>query len=302
MRWYSNHAVQCGLSKVMEGREVIWAQFPNSGDKPFWARRAKVTSAHSVDYWTKALNRDFNSLGVFIGSNIINWEAMDIEPPALRAKSFSRQDYAKVWKEYLIPKDCELRGVRWEDIWVSKTLVFDFDSPLNPLKSFHKADKVSRYLSKQGYTPFIVFSGSKGFHIHLGREDSEKLVGFKLADFADHADPLKKIGRLYADKVVEICSHAGISYDNEDRSPNFRQGIIRCPYSIHPKTGQIVWPLSVKNMRDLRKHDNLSVIEIAKILHDWDIDCQSKIAKDYDITYITPEYKVENRGLIAWQE
>lgn len=302
MRWYSNFSVQEGLSKVMADREVIWAQFPNSGDKPFWARRTRVKNAYSVEYWSSALNREFNSIGIFIGSNIIDWEELDLEPPALRAKQFSRQDFAKVWNQYLTPKGCAERGLDWEKIWVSKTLVFDFDSPLNPMKSFHKADQVSRYLYSQGFTPFIVFSGSKGFHIHLNREESEELVGFKLADWKEEKDPLKKIGRLYADKVVEICAKAGISYDNEDRSPNFRQGIVRCPYSIHPKTGQVVWPLDGDNLRELRKYEELSIEEISKKLHKWDIDCQSYIAKDIEKTYITPEYLISDRGLVAWEE
>lgn len=301
MRWYSNHAVQTGLSLVMQDREVIWSQFPNSGDKPFWARKTKVTSPHSIEYWTTALNRNFNSIGVFIGSNVINWDAMDIEPPPLRAKDFTRQDYSDVWNQYLSPKGCKERGVVWEDIWVAKTLVFDFDSVHNPMVAFHRADQVSKYLYDNGYQPYMVFSGSKGFHIHLSIEDSRKLVGFDLADYRDLADPLKKIGRLYADKVVEICQKARVSYDNEDRSPNFRQGIVRCPYSIHPKTGQIVWPLDKKNLAELRKHDKLSVGEIAQKLHKWDINQQSYIAKDYNITYITPEYIVESRGLTNWQ-
>lgn len=301
MRWYSNFAVQEGLASVMENREVIWAQFPNSGDKPFWARRTKATSPHSVEYWTTALNREFNSIGIFIGSNLINWDAMDLEPPALRAKTFTRKEYADIWNQYLTPEGCAERGLDWEEIWVSKTLVFDFDSPANPMKSFHKADQVARYLKSKGYTPHMVFSGSKGFHLHLGREDSEKLVGFKLAEWSHLADPLKKIGRLYAEKVVEICNAAGISYDNEDRSPNFRQGIVRCPYSIHPKTGQIVWPLDASNLKKLRPHKKLSVTEIARILHPWDIEPQSFIAKDCEKTFITPEYLIAKRGMPQWE-
>ena len=69
MRWYSNHAVQTGLSLVMQNREVIWSQFPNSGDKPFWARKTKVTSPHSIEYWTTALNRNFNPM---FGINIFH--------------------------------------------------------------------------------------------------------------------------------------------------------------------------------------------------------------------------------------
>tara|TARA_S200002703_G_scaffold52259_1_gene45287 strand:+ start:2548 stop:3453 length:906 start_codon:yes stop_codon:yes gene_type:complete len=301
MRWYSNKAVQEGIASVMENRESIWAQFPRSGDAPFWARRTKVTGHASVDYWTKTLNRDYNSIGAFIGSNIINWNAMDREPPPLRSKQFSRKQYAEIWKQYLTPEGCAERGLDWEDIWVGKTLVFDFDSPLNPMKSFHKADKLARYLKSLGYAPMVVFSGSKGFHVHMTKEDSEKAVGFKLADWKHLTDPLKKIGKLYAEKVVKLCEEAEVSYANEDRSPNFRQGIVRCPYSIHPKTGQIVWPLNGANLRALRKHKELSVIEIAKVLHPWDIPVQSFMAEQ-ELTFITPEFKISSRGMPFWEE
>ena len=126
------------------------------------------------------------------------------------------------------------------------------------MKSFHKADKLCRYLTELSCTPHMVFSGSKGFHVHLDIEDSERMVGFKMADWVEHKDPLKVIGKHYAETVVRLCNEAGVSYANEDRSPNFRQGIVRCPYSIHHKTGQIVWPLDGKNLADLRLHDNLS--------------------------------------------
>ena len=99
----------------MENREVIWAQFTNSGDKPFWVRKTKVKNEYSVDYWTTALNRDFNAISMFIGSNVINWDAVDIEPPPLRSKEFSRHQFAKVWKQYLTPQGCAERGLNWED-------------------------------------------------------------------------------------------------------------------------------------------------------------------------------------------
>ena len=302
MRWYSNKAVQEELADLMTNREVIWSQHPRSKDKPFWARKTQCPNHPSVDYWLNTLNSSYNSVGAFIGTNVINWEAMDCKPPPLRAKDFDRREFAKIWNQYLTPKGCEERGVVWEDIWVAKTLVFDFDSPKNPIIAFKKADRLCRYLKTLDLTPYIVFSGSKGFHVHLGIEDSEKMVGFKLADFKHEKDPLKKIGKLYAAKVVELCNKASVSYADEDRSPNYRQGIIRCPYSIHPKTGQIVWLLDKKNLDTLRQYDSLTVFEVAEKLHPWDIPCQSFIPKDCNFTYITPEFKIRGRGLVIWEE
>ena len=95
---------------------------------------------------------------------------------------------------------------------------------------------------------------------------------------------------------MELASEAGVNYTTEDRSSNFRQGIVRCPYSIHPKTGQIVWPLDMKSIEKLRSKDNLTIEGVAKTIHRWDIPNQSTIA-ELEYTYITPEFKVKDRGM-----
>lgn len=301
MRWYSNLTIQKALAEQMENREVIWAQFPRSKDKPFWARRTHITGANSIDYWLNSLDYEYHSIGIFIGTNIFDWDAMDVTPPPFRTKGFGRKQFTNVWNQYLLPKGCEDRGLVWEDIWLGKSLLFDFDNAENPMVAFHRADKVAKYLTKVlKASCYMVFSGSKGFHVHVSPEDSLRLTGVNFADFKEMKDPLKKIGKIYANKVVEIADAAQVSYADEDRSSNFRQGIVRCPYSIHPKTGQIVWPLSSKNLNDLRELQEASVEEIANILHEWDIPCQSHIPDEGKITYITPEYRVTDRGLIKW--
>ena len=256
MRWYSNRSVQEEISSMMFNREAIWAQFPRSGDKPFWARRTKVSGYNSIQYWFDTLNGSYNSIGAFIGTNVLNWDAMDLTPPPLRTKGFDRRKFTKVWNQYLTPKGCKERDLVWEDIWVGKSLLFDFDSPNNPLLAFERADKITKYITNElGAKCYMVFSGSKGFHVHVDMEDSLRITGVKFSDFKEEKDPLKKIGKIYADKVVEISEKADVSYANEDRSSNFRQGIVRCPYTIHPKTGQIVWPLDKKNLETLRQYD-----------------------------------------------
>ena len=293
MRWYSNAAVRGAIASWMKGRESVWVQFPASEDKPFWVRRARAESASSVKYWVDALNPEYNSIGGFMGTNVIDWDAVDIIPPPLRTTGFSRKHYKRIWNQYLTPAGCEERGLVWEDIWVGKSMLFDFDNPKKPMIAFRKADKVARYLTERlNAETTIVFSGSKGFHVHVSVADSLRLTGVEFKDFKELRDPLKKIGQIYADKVVEIADTAGVNYATEDRSSNFRQGIVRCPYTIHPKTGQIVWPLSKGDIIQLRSKENLTILEIARLLHPWDIPCQSHIPDEDSVTYITPEYKL----------
>ena len=303
MRWYGNPTIQYEIARMMNNREAIWVVFPKSQDKPFFVRKGMVRGTNHVDYWLNTLHAEYNSVGAFIGTNVINWEILDEIPPPYRTKA--RKDFEKItWKEYLTPKGCEARGLKWEDVWLGKSMLFDFDNPSKPMMAFKKADAVANYLlDEYGVSGTIVFSGSKGFHVHVSPEDASMITEVVFADFADLKDPLKKIGQIYADKVVEISTAAGASYATEDRSSNFRQGIVRCPYTIHPKTGQIVWPLDSKNIKSVRAlSDDASIMDIAKALHSWDIPCQSVVPEDDRLTYITPEYRVSNRGMVKFTQ
>ena len=148
-RWYSNSEVKRAIANQMTNREAIWMQVAPSRDKPFWVRKTKVNTPSSVTYWLDSLNYQYNSIGAFIGTNLIDWEQMDMLPPTLRAKGFDRKKYTEVWKEYLSPPKCTERGLKWEDIWIGKSLLFDYDSPDDPLISFVKADKVAKHLTSE---------------------------------------------------------------------------------------------------------------------------------------------------------
>ena len=302
MRWLSNNAIQYELSQIMKDREVIWVQYSRSSDKPFWVRRARVNGSDAVKYWLNSLGHPYQSIGSFIGTNIINWDAVPELPPSLRSPNNQRKGYKKKWNDYLLPKKCKELGIVWEDLWVGKSMLFDFDDPDNPLEAFDKADKTAAFLKNVlKVKPYMIFSGSKGFHVHLDPEDAAKVAGCKPVDFIDKKDPLRDLGKVYAERVEEIARQAtGEKYPIADRSSNFRQGIVRCPYSIHPKTGQVVWPLDEANLIKLRSMDEASIMDIAKALHSWDIPCQSHKPEEGTLTFITPEAKCLDRGLVEW--
>jgi hypothetical protein len=303
-RWLGNGAIQSELSNIMKSREVIWVQVSKSRDKPFWVRKARVGDSKGIKYWLDTLQWPYYSVGGFIGTNIINWEAMGELPPPLRSPAKTRKAYADRWNKVVLPKGCKELGLVWEDIWIGKTLLFDYDNPDNPLLAFKRAEDTARYLkNKYNATSYIVFSGSKGFHVHVGQEDTERITGKKPIDFIEHKDPLRQLGKHYAHVVEEIAQKAtGVKFPLADRSSNFRQGIVRCPYTIHPKTGQIVWPIAPKGLRKLRSMEEATIMDVAKALHTWDIPCQSHIPEEGSLTYLTPESKCIDRGLIAWEE
>ena len=132
----------------------------------------------------------------------------------------------------------------------------------------------------------LVFSGSKGFHVWLNKEDSYRLVGKTFTDFlpfdAEKKGTAWKLSQVYNDVVVEVFETAtGDSFRLADKSPIQRQGIISCPYSLHWTTGQIVWPLDERNLKDLRALPlDSQPSDIAKALHTqengqlWDTDIE----------------------------
>jgi len=301
-RWLGNHAIHMALLEQARDREVQIVQFAQTGRKPFWVRRIHLNSSRSVDYWFKSMHWPYEAVGMFIGTNRIDWTKIDELPPSLRSKGMTRKAYKEIWDDYLTPEGCEKRGLNWSEIWYGKSLLFDFDDANEPMKAFDKAEKTAQFLVDNfDVKPRMVFSGSKGFHIHLDLEDSYKCGGKRPVDFIDQKDPLLKLGRHNGALVQEIASAAcGERYPIADRSSNFRQGVVRCPYSIHPKTGQVVWPLDSRDLKKLRSlSDDASIYEVARALHTWDVPVQSHIP-DIEHTYIHPENSVFQRGLPAW--
>ena len=82
-----------------------------------------------------------------------------------------------------------------------------------------------------------------------------------------------------------------------------RQGLIRTPYSIHPKSGQIVWPMDAKDCERLRTMDNrkASPVEVAEALHPWNSPSENDMVHgDGVLLYHPPFNKVFKRGLPDW--
>jgi hypothetical protein len=112
----------------------------------------------------------------------------------------------------------------------------------------------------------MVFSGGKGFHVWLNHKQSALLAGTSLHKLADsgNADPLRALGQIYGKKVKEITFEAtGEHHRSLDLSPNYRQGVIRIPYSINKS---IVWPISERERDKLSSRSFSRLSEVDKIL------------------------------------
>ena len=96
---------------------------------------------------------------------------------------------------------------------------------------------------------------------------SEEMVGRLFSDFKE--DNAKFLAKAYCEVVKDVFVEATEEeFRGADLTPVERQGIIACPYSVHWKTGQIVWPLDERNLNSLRELPaDSQPIDIAKAIH-----------------------------------
>ena len=126
---------------------------------------------------------------------------------------------------------------------MGKSLVWDIDDPDDLETAFETADAIASELTKHvampEHAPRVVFSGGKGFHVWIVDENAvqhlcRSLVGAEVSEMT-----AKKRAAAHREVIKEICQRAiGRSIHHLDQAPNHRQGIIRCPYAVHERTGQ----------------------------------------------------------------
>jgi len=292
MVWMENLAVQNEIVKVMRNREVMIHKV--FGEKRIIKRRLYASGTDQLKTILKMYkyNTEGLSFHFYVGSNVIDLKALGM--PKL-FKMFS--------PEYRLFKG------KWDEVlgnptyYLEKNMIWDFDDEKQPILAFKEADKLCLWLTDEGYSPMMVFSGSKGFHVWLNEEESYSLVGHTWKDVQEYKEPHKSLGHKYRDSLQDSMMKAtGHELRQDDNSPILAQGMIRCPYSIHPKTGQVVYPLDKENLDKIRQlDDNASVIDIAKSIHEWESDAENYLGEDDVKMYHPPMSKVFNRGMPVWK-
>ena len=125
-------------------------------------------------------------------------------------------------------------------------------------------------------------------------------------DFKNKKDPLLYFGRHCADIIQRTLEDAtGKELEVCDLSPVRRQGLIRTPYSIHPKSGQIVWPLDAQECEKLRvlvkDNPKATPAELAECVHAWNSPSENDFKHGEGVTMYHPPFnKVFQRGLPDW--
>jgi len=269
--WLRDPAIVGNISTLARNREIKWTWCLPDGNE-IGIRQTRIAWSRDFERWITMLDVDRRHLDIFMSTNIIDWKKIPELPPPYRLKgrginTKGRKTYAERWKHFLTPAGLKPYGVDFKELWLGKNMVWDFDNT-DLREAFDDADKVYTYLIEAKLSPTMVFSGRKGFHIWLNPEDSAKMAGVHLHDLAHKEDPLREIGRIYARVVADTTFAAtGNAHPSLDLSPNYRQGIIRIPYSVNQ---QIVWPLSIDEIASLKRGSFQSAKDVAKILHSWE--------------------------------
>jgi len=268
-KWLLDDTVDGAIYTIAKDREVKWSW--QIGDKPVGYRHSRISWHGDVRSWLRMLGDGRRHVDMYVSTNILDWNELPELPPQYRIHGKGHnadgiKRYSEMWNTWLTPADCRSQGLDWKKIWIGKNMIWDFDHPDIGI-AFEWANAVFELLQNElGLSPQLVFSGGKGFHVWLNHRQSAALAGtslHKLADAGD-ADPLRTLGKIYAKKVKEITFEAtGESHRSLDLSPNYRQGVIRIPYSLNKA---IVWPLSERERNELSSRSFRTLREVEKVL------------------------------------
>lgn len=315
--WLRDKAVLSEIAKFAQDREVKFTVHQDLSDRSrdFGYRKQRFQYSQSVVETLETLGYPERAVSLFIGTNRLNWNLMRLPPPLRKRgrSGFNKEElkeYSGFWKNALLRTGCRDMEVDFDGLWKGQDLVWDVDMQDHIGAAFDIADTIANFLeTKHGLSPQIVFSGSKGFHVWLHHSEAETLVS-KISPhwkktYGNRDDPIRYRSKLYRTVVEQVSEEAEFSIGYLDLAPIQRSGIIRCPYAIHPKTGQIVWPLSKQERQNLRKlvdaNYEVSLWEIVTSIHPWTTENQTE-GTEYEQMAIHPFSKVFQRGFPAWSE
>lgn len=287
--WIEDRSVLFEISKITKDREVYVHLTGGKAPK----RKLYAGGSKQMGYIINRLSSKKQGMKIGICSNIIDFKKLN--PPLL--KDMFASDWFR-WEQAVYKPH-----IGHPDIYLGKNLIWDIDAEGEPMKAFYQGEKVCTHLKGLGFDPMIVFSGSKGFHVWLNENDSKTMAGKQFSDFKE--DNAKFLAKAYCKIVTSVFEEATQEeFRGADLTPVERQGIIACPYSIHWKTGQIVWPMDEMNLDAVRKLPaNAQPVDIAKALHTQDNGqlWQTDLEFTDNPLYFPPCHTVSKRGMPLWK-
>jgi len=254
LEWYEAKSVQYHLRDYSQTRPLIMAY--SQGAKKFFRPILFATTDVAVKWlryfgFPKAYPHIYQSCITFDYSKLPQLppalpNAAMVAPPRRSAEQHriysEYMDAFKKWKD-------EVWNEHLDDVGfcTGRDLVYDIDEVYEGVSTLGCAAKVAKHLRDEYGVDFVEidFSGSKGFHVVVPWPESDKVL--KLG--VEGLTPLDRAAKRTWGIVKRTFRDAtGFEFREADLSPMRRQGIRRCPHSVHPKTNRVMTPLERRHI------------------------------------------------------
>ena len=248
--WYDSQSVLYHLRQYSMERPMIMAY--SEGTKKFF-RPISMPTTQAAKKWMRYFAYPQKHPHVYQSCLRFDFSKLErlapalpnaaLKPPPLRS-----QEEQKVYREYI-------DGFKeWKDkVWnetldkkgfcIGRDLVWDVDDVYGDLDALTVSAKIAAHLRDKYGVSFVEidYSGSKGFHVVVPWEEAKSVLNMTERDLY----PLQTCAKRTWGIVKRIFREAvGEEFREADLSPMRRQGIRRCPFSVHPKTLRVSMPLA----------------------------------------------------------
>lgn len=254
MDWYESKSVLYHIRDYSRDRPLILAY--SEGSKKFF-RPLSMPTTQAVQKWLRYFSYPKQYPHLYqscIRVNNLRLRSLAptlpnaaLKPPPLRSKEeqATYQSYMNAfqkWKETVWNETLDVEG-----FCIGRDLVWDIDDVYGEMDALTSSCKVAEYL-KDHYgvqKVEIDYSGNKGFHVVVAWEDAKQVLNMTEKDLS----PLQTCAKRTWGIVKTIFQEAtGEEFREADLSPMRRQGIRRCPFSVHPKSKRVCYPLDISHV------------------------------------------------------
>lgn len=231
--WYKNRVIQYQILQSVNNRETFF----KDAEGKMHLRPLHIFSMQGIEYAISSTGYYKRKFNFFSSAAHLDWTKFK-EPPKDKT----------LWKDYR-----KEFNNHFEEMVAGYDFVIDIDND-DIDKAYKIASNVKLLFDDLKLPYFIVFSGAKGFHFKVDWRDLELGVDLKT---------LVETTKNLAERISKL---SGFEFGSDIDSIYDLRRMIRVPYSIHPKTGAVVLPLSDEQFNDFVPGD-YSIENVLKKVH-----------------------------------
>lgn len=254
MDWYESKSVLYHLRDYSKERPLIMAY--SEGSRKFF-RPISMPTTQAAQKWLRYFSYPQKYPHLYqscVRFNMMKLRSLApalpnaaLKPPPLRSKDEQAiyQNYTNAfqkWKNEVWNETLDDEG-----FCIGRDLVWDVDDVYEDSDALIASCQIAEHL-KENYgvqNVEIDYSGSKGFHVVVAWDEAKKVLNMTEKDLT----PLQTCAKRTWGLVKKVFREAtGEEFREADLSPMRRQGIRRCPFSVHPKTHRVCYPLARRHV------------------------------------------------------